>query len=393
MRRISPRTSARAGTARCRASTLAVLGTLAVTVLAAGCATAPAAVLGMPAPTSAPEPTSSLAPDSGTPGAVLSGDPSCSIDGAAARPVLESYRPPSPMPAPGHMPPGSEMAAIYARHSLVVGVDQDEYDWAYPNPNPDAKPGETYLGFDIDLLHALADAIFGNPDAIKFVPVAQDFRMGAAHQGIVDVVADSITITCPRAQQVAFSVDYFDAHERLLVPRDNTTISVTLTRNVPDIHGVAGGKICSIGTTTSVANLTRLAKADGFRVVLADNWSDCLALLQEGAVQAFSTDDSILDGVAAEDHYLKIGLGSFSNEPHGLAFPLGDAGDGGLVAFANGVLLGLESHRPRYCPEQPIASDASCWAALYRTWIEEPQQGTGTLKQPPAPPVPTFISG
>lgn len=394
------RAGSRARTSRRRTSLAGALAVLAVTALAAGCATTPAAVGAGPAPPSLsmPEPAVSAAAASGSPVPVPTGNPVCTSGPDSGRPVLESYRPPAPMPAPGHMPAGSPMSTIYdnGKGNLVVGVDQDEYDWSYPNPDPGHSAGTAYLGFDIDLLHALSNAIFGNPDRLEFVPVAQDYRIGAANQRIVDVVADSVTINCPRAGQVMFSIDYYDAHAALLVPRDNTRITVTISKqNVPSIQGVPGGKICTVGSTTSVTSLARLAKADDFSVVLADNWSDCLALLQDGAVQAFSTDDSILDGIAAEDHYVKV-LGDFSNEPHGLAFPLtapGGQSESEFVAFANGVLLGLESHaKGGYCPEARLATE-SCWDALYRTWIEQPALGTGKQPTPPPPPVPSFIPG
>jgi polar amino acid transport system substrate-binding protein len=274
------------------------------------------------------------------------------------------------------MPAGSTMREIEQRRYLIVGVDQDSYDWGYPNPTPNPSPGESYVGFDIDVLHALANAIFGNPDAIRFVPVTQDFRMGAAYLGIVDVVADSITINCPRESRVHFSVDYINAGQELLVPRDNTTISVKLddSRDVPSVEGLSRGKkVCTVGTTTtSVQNLTALAAADGFSVVLAANWSDCLMLLQQGQVQALSTDDTILGGVEAEDPNLKLAGSPFSDEPHGLAFPLNDPDsphNNQFISFANGVILGLESDAGGYCPE-PRLSGGSCWEALYRKWVK-----------------------
>jgi polar amino acid transport system substrate-binding protein len=345
-------------------------------VLLAGCGTAPlVADTNVTVPT--PEPATSLAPPSGKPLPVPT-----SSDCLASVPAM------SPIPKPGHMPAGSTMAAIQKRGYLIAGVDQDSYDWGYPNPSPNPASGESYLGFDIDVLHALAHAIFGDPDKIHFVPVTQDFRMGAANLGIVDVVADSITITCAREKQVHFSIDYINAAQELLVPRDNTTISVTLnSQRVPQVNGLAGGKVCTVGTTTSVQNLTALAKADGFSVVLADNWSDCLVLLQQGDVQAFSTDDTILGGIEAEDPYLRLAGAPFSFEPHGLAFPLDDPyskKDTEFISFANGVLLSLESHANGYCPEL-LATDGTCWGALYRTWVKGQLPGTTAVV-----PTPTF---
>jgi polar amino acid transport system substrate-binding protein len=355
-------------------------GAALTAALTTSCGTAsagPAANVSVPAPQ--PSPTVLVRP-AGTPAPVST--LSC-----------QQYTPApmSPMPAPGQMPAGTTMAAILHRGYLIAGVDQDSYAWGYPNPAVSPPPGEAYVGFDIDVLHAVAQAIFGNPNKIHFVPVTQDFRMGAGHQGIVDVVADSVTITCPRAEQVNFSIDYFDAAQEVLVPRDNHTISVTLdSRNVPHVHGLAGRKVCTVRSTTSTQNLTALAKADRFGVIDAGNWSDCLVLLQQGTVQAVSTDNTILGGLAAEDPYVKLVGAPFSHEPHGLAFPQNDPASSTnreFVSFVNGVIVGLESSAAGYCPPVPRLAGASCWAALYGRWVE-PQLG-----QLPAPPTPIFTTG
>lgn len=326
-----------------------------------------------------PQPSVSLAKPAGMLVLVL---PSSSCQASA--PAM------SPMPAPGQMPAGTTMAKIFIRGYLIAGVDQDSYAWGYPNPSPSQAAGESYVGFDIDVLHAIAQAIFGHANDIRFVPVTQDFRMGAANQGIVNVVADSITINCDRANQVHFSVNYFDAGQELLVPRDNNTIRVTSdSRHIPHVHGLVGGKVCAVRSTTSTQNLTALAKADGFSVVNARNWSDCLVLLQQNTVQAVSTDNSILGGIAAEDPYLKLVGPKFSYEPHGLAFPQQDRyspGNAEFISFVNGVILGLESGAGK-CPEPKATTDPSCWAALYRRWVE-PQLGPV-----PPPPSPIFSTG
>jgi polar amino acid transport system substrate-binding protein len=359
-------------------------GAAVAAALLAGCGTAAAGSAPLP-PVPVPSPPSSVAPPSGSPAPVL---PPTSCP-ASAGGTLASVPAMSVLPKPGHMPAGTTMAAIQNRGFLLAGVDQDAYGFGYRNPDPDVPPGQSYLGYDIDVLHVLAYAIFGNPDAIRFVPVAQDFRIGAADQGIVDLVADSITITCSRSLQVHFSINYFNAYQALLVPKDNETIHASYgADHIPRIYGMDGEKVCTIGTTTSVANLTALARADGFTVIVAGNWSDCLALMQQGDVQAFSTDDTILGGLAAEDPDLKLAPGTFSYEPHGLAFPLDDRyspGDRELISFTNAVLLRMESSAGGYCPVQRLPSDASCWAALYRRWIQ-PQLG-GPI---PAPPRPDF---
>ncbi|MEV8038830.1 transporter substrate-binding domain-containing protein [Streptomyces sp. NPDC086182] len=350
----------------------ALLGAVLAAALVGGCGgggTAAKSAESVPSPM----PSISTVPPSGSPSPI--GKRECQASVGAM----------SPMPGPGHMPSGSTMHAIQKRRYLIAGVDQDSYAWGYPNPSPSAPRGEEYQGFDIDMLHAVAQAIFGDPDAIRFVPVGQDYRLGASYQGIVDIVASSITITCDRKKQVRFSVNYFDGTQGLLVPTGNNSIRVRTTAHVPHVEGLKGGKVCTVGTTTSVQNLRALEQDGHFTVVLARNWSDCLVLIQQGSVQAVSTDTTILAGLAAEDPYLKLAPGVFSDEPHGLAMPLQDPASKDneqFVSFVNGVIARLKAKAPSWCPQPRASGDGSCWAAMYRTWIE-PQLGKSS--GPPAP--------
>jgi polar amino acid transport system substrate-binding protein len=363
----------------------ACVGAGLAAILAAGCGAAPAASSALASPPSASVPSVGV-PPSGTPSPMTAPNKGC-------RPAVVTVRAMSPMPVPGTMPADTTMAEIQKRGYLIAGVDQDSYRWGYPNPNPDpdptrsAVPGEAYVGFDIDILHALARAIFGDPDQIRFVPVTQEFRIGAAHDGIVDVVADSITITCTRAKLVGFSDDYFDAGQELLMLRGARVPKVQSgIGEVPLITGLAGKKVCTVNSTTSVATLAGLAARDHFRVVGTNNWSDCLVLLEQGAVQAISTDDTILGGLEAEAPNTRLVSPPFSIEPHGLAFPLSDPDslkNAEFIGFANGVLRSLGAG-VGWCPEPRPTPGVTCWAALYDKWVK-PQLG-------PAPSPPAIVA-
>lgn len=348
------------------------------------CSSAPGAAPGallVPAPMPA---VSTAAPDTASPTPVAQAE----LSACAA---LPENPPLSPLPQAGDMPGGSIMRLIQQRGYLLAGVDQDEYDYGFRNPAPGTvAPGQEFEGYDIDILRAVVHAIFGgtgNPDTdIRFVPVNQDYRMGEANQGVVDLVADSITVTCARAQQVGFSADYFDAHQELLVNRTDTAARVVLdAHHVARIVGLEHKKVCTVGGTTSIENLTIHQKQGGFTTVLAENWSDCLLMLQQGEVQAVTTDDNLLGGLKAEDPYLKVVGDALSDEAHALAVPRSYPGLSPEVRqylrFINGVLAQLESPAAGWCPEQRLSTDASCWAALYRVWIEP---GLGT--KPPTPP-------
>ena len=144
-------------------------------------------------------------------------------------------------PGPPVVTPGSFMAKIRARGYLIAGVDQNTYHFGYLNP----FDGQIE-GFDIDMLHAVAAAIFGNPDKIRFVAISDAQRIPFLQSGRVDIVAHTMTITCPRWRQVDFSTVYFDAHQRVLVRSDSTV------RSVADL---GGKKVCATTGSTSLATI------------------------------------------------------------------------------------------------------------------------------------------
>jgi polar amino acid transport system substrate-binding protein len=239
-------------------------------------------------------------------------------------PVTASLRPPAAMPAPGAMPSGSYMAQIQRHGYLIAGVDQNTLLFSYLNP----LNGQLQ-GLEIDMLRQIARAIFGNPNAIRFRAVTTDQRPQVVRQGTVDIVADAFTITCGRKQQVDFSTVYFDAGQKILVPRDSSARTV---------HDLAGKQVCATKSSTSLDTLIHTAPtAIPYKVAQR---TDCLVALQQGTVDAVTSDDSILLGFKAQDPDTKIVGTPFADEPYGMAISKAHPE---LVRFVNGVLARMRT--------------------------------------------------
>jgi polar amino acid transport system substrate-binding protein len=236
------------------------------------------------------------------------------------------------------------MAKIRARGFLIAGVDQSTYHFGFLNP----LTGQIE-GFDIDMIRAVAQAIFGNPDKVEYKAISDAQRIPDIRSGAVDIVAHTMTITCARLQQVNFSSVYFDAAQRVLVPKNSTA---------QGLAGLSGQKVCATNGSDSVTMIT----ADHAIPVTVPYWTDCLALLQQGQVAAISTDDSILDGLAAQDPWTKVVGPRVTDEPYGLAISLQHPD---FVRFVNAVL-------------EQLHTDGQ-WAASYAHWI-----GTPVPAPPPA---------
>jgi polar amino acid transport system substrate-binding protein len=265
---------------------------------------------------------------------------------------LASLRPPSPLPRPGQMPDGSTMAKIAGRGKLIVGVDQNTYNVGFRDP----FSGEIQ-GFDIDMAKAIAQAIFGNPNAIQLRAVTSDQRIPALKNGDVDIVVRTMSITCDRLKEVNFSAVYYEAKQQVLVKKNS---------GIGGIDQLGGKRICATSGSTSLSNVAQAtSKPIGVKV---SDWTDCLVMLQQGQVDAVSTDDVILAGMAAQDRYTEVVGQPLANEPYGMAIPLENTD---FVKFVNGVL------------EQVKANGT--WAASYGKWLDGLIPGP-----PPAPPVPRY---
>ncbi len=73
---------------------------------------------------------------------------------------------------PPQVSPGSYMAKIRAHGYLVAGVDQSTYHFGYLNP----LDGQIE-GFDIDMIRAVAQAIFGSPDKVQYKAITDAERI------------------------------------------------------------------------------------------------------------------------------------------------------------------------------------------------------------------------
>ena len=267
-----------------------------------------------------------------------------------------SLPPPATMPTPGHLPEGSYMAQIQARGYLKVGVAQDTFLWGYRDP----VTGEL-TGFDIDMLRQISQAIFGSSDPkyIHFVIVPNADRVQAVQQGEVDVVAETMTINCAREKLVNFSTVYYEAGQRILVPSNST---------ITGPQDLGGKRVCAPAGSTSLENLVAPGMPRRMQLWAVNDTTDCLVMLQQGQVDAISTDDAILFGLRAQDTNTKIVGDAFSSEPYGMAISKAHPD---FTSFVNGVLA-------------QVRADGT-WAQIYDTNLQPAIGGAA-----PSPPVAAY---
>ncbi len=251
---------------------------------------------------------------------------------------------------------GEAVRRIQARGYLIAGVDQNSYLWGYRDPTT----GQI-VGFDIDLVRAIAKDILGPGARIVFRTVPTDQRISAIQHHDVDMVVRTMTVNCDRIKDVAFSTAYFEAGQQLLVPKTGTDIT--------GLDGSLKGKaVCTASGSTGQALLSRPDQSHGARVVVVPNQLDCLVRLQLGQVDAVLTDNALAAGQAAQDPTVHLIGTPLTREPYAVAMNLQDTD---LVRRVDKVLDDYRS-----------GGAGSAWMQAYTKWLAHDLPG---LTGPPAP--------
>lgn len=97
----------------------------------------------------------------------------------------------------------SLLDTVLQRGKLIVGATLTIPPFGYKDS--DGKP----TGFDIDMAHILANALFGDREKVEFFEQEMDARIPNLATGKVDVCIQLITVTAQRAQTVEFSIPYY----------------------------------------------------------------------------------------------------------------------------------------------------------------------------------------
>jgi polar amino acid transport system substrate-binding protein len=255
---------------------------------------------------------------------------------------VASYRPDGPLPADSA---GKTVAEIKRKGKLTAGVSADNLLFGFRDPITGQLEG-----FDIDMVNAVAAAIFGDAKGhVDYVVENFSQRIPDLLAGRVDLVADVMTINCARWSQIAFSAEYFHAGQQVLVRKDAPYQS---------IQDLAGKKVCAAKGSSGQANLARFPKV---KAEIVANISDCMVLFQQGAVDGLISDNTVLSGFERQDPYARIAGPQLTAEPYGLGIP---AKNVDFVKFVNAVL-------------EKMRTDNS-WAGIYRKWLP------GTVPAQPA---------
>jgi glutamate transport system substrate-binding protein len=179
----------------------------------------------------------------------------------------------------------------------------------------DGKPS----GLDVEIAKIISHALGIADDHIKWIETPSAVREQALKQGKVDMIVATYTMTAQRAKQVTFAGPYYEASQRIIVPKGSSITGPAAFKANPSL------KLCSVSGATSAEHAKAYLADWHSQLVLFDTWSKCASALHNKQVDAITSDSGTLSGiiVKSKGEYQFVGP-SMANEPDGIGLPKGD---------------------------------------------------------------------
>jgi polar amino acid transport system substrate-binding protein len=224
---------------------------------------------------------------------------------------------------------------VRSRRRWVIGVKCDFPPFGYIDVQGNHR------GYDVAVARRFATLAFGRPNRISLKCVTTPSRIPTLQAGLVDVIISTLTWTQARADVIDFSIPYYSATGRLLVPNDSS------------INGVRDLSGKTVVTTRGAiyAKWTQTC-APGAKLLEVDGTAAAVLAVKDGRADTFMFDDAFVLGVATQDPTLKLTPDRFLNVPWGIGIRKGD------TATANWVNAAIRFMAKRGEFEKIIKSNA-----------------------------------
>ena len=155
---------------------------------------------------------------------------------------------------------------------------------------PDSKG--VWRGLDVDVCRAVAAAVFGDAEKVRYVPTTGTSRFAALQSGEIDILSRNTTFTFLRDVTIGLRmvmVNFYDG-QGFLVRKD---------AKVGSLKDLAGGTICMLQGSTHELNLADWMKQHNteFHIVLLDTTDVLIKTLMSNRCDAASSDSSNLASI------------------------------------------------------------------------------------------------
>ena len=201
------------------------------------------------------------------------------------------------------------ISTIRDRGELLCGVNQGLLGFA------SQYEGGEWFGLDIDICKALAAAVFGDGNKVKFVPVSAKERFDILANGKIDVLVRNSTISL--SKELDYAIDFGPA-----IFSDGQGFLAKKNKKLLHIHDLKGETICVQEGTSNHKNLLS-AIGDGLieaKPLAVEKFEDLDKTLESSKCSMISADTSALVAIKmglrgeVDNNYVIKGL-NISKEP------------------------------------------------------------------------------
>jgi len=231
--------------------------------------------------------------------------------------------------APAHA--GKTLDAVKARGQVVCGVNTGLAGFSAADSNG------KWTGLDVDVCRAVAAAVLGDGEKVKYVPLNAQARFTALQSGEIDVLSRNTTFTLTRDASLGLTqtaVTYYDG-QGFMVP---------VKSKLKSAKQLKGQTVCVQSGTTTEKNLTDYSKANGLNIkpIVFEKLEAAEGAYFAGRCVAYTTDASGLASTRNKvaknpaDHIILPEL--ISKEPLG---PMVRRGDDEWTTIVKWTIYGL----------------------------------------------------
>jgi len=212
---------------------------------------------------------------------------------------------------------GKTLDQIKQRGQVICGVNTGLAGFSQADSNGN------WTGLDVDVCRAIAAAVLGDGNKVKWVPLTAQQRFTALQSGEVDILSRNTTWTLTRDASLGMEftgVTYYDG-QGFMVP---TSAKVTSAKQLK------GATVCVQSGTTTEKNLTDFSRANNLNIkpVVFEKLEAATGAYFSGRCVAYTTDASGLastrnkEAKDPKEHIILPEL--ISKEPLGPAVRRGD---------------------------------------------------------------------
>src|ERR1700704_6514170 len=178
---------------------------------------------------------------------------------------------------------GKDLDTVKARGSVICGIGQGTAGFMLQD-----NQGK-WIGLDVDVCRAVAAAIFGDSEEVKYVPFSSQHRFTALQSGEVDLLSNNTTVTLTR--DTALSLDF-----TAVTYYDGQGFMVNKKLGVKSAKELNGATVCVAPGTTTELNLADYFRASkmSFKPVVIEKVEEGRAPFFPGRCDVYPNDSSSL---------------------------------------------------------------------------------------------------